>query len=516
MAIGLIVGGLASWTANDLQDSLDFQSARNVHPRLSSTSQVAIQNIRYTPLLGDQNDPSQTLNASPPSYCWGPDPAPGDGTVSELTVPDQNNPAGLQVAVWCGATFDPTSQSTRVVTVSACLTSVVPTPSSGSPLNSVQSAAVSWRGAPRGPDDRDLRRLLPLSNPTPTQVKCSTPPQGSCGTGMTINSSTIGVANPTVTSLSSTQGLVTGDTTLTVTGSGFVAGSTTVNFVATNATTNIVLAGIDPTVAAGSTTSLSVTIPPTTTQTLFSVIVSTPDGSSPAGSQATYTYQPVVPTITGITTSSGVATGSAAGGTSLTISGTGFMTNIAGDSTTVNFVNTADPGATCPSSNCLEAPYVIVNQYVNGVQTVTATTPQIITGTTYYVTVFTQPGGTSAESTANEFTFQALYPIPDSINPATGPAAGGRGSSTSQSWVSLAVQRQRTRSPTFGIGGTLNISAANISVSSGGDVSYHDDAGCHRDDITSRSPRHGTARSMPAVLVELRSTPINYRNPPGR
>ncbi len=111
--------------------------------RLSSTSQVAIQNIRYTPLLGDQNDPSQTLNASPPSYCWGPDPAPGDGTVSELTVPDQNNPAGLQVAVWCSTAFDPTSQSTRVVTVSACLTSVVPTPSSGSPLNSVQSAAVS-------------------------------------------------------------------------------------------------------------------------------------------------------------------------------------------------------------------------------------------------------------------------------------------------------------------------------------------------------------------------------------
>ena len=102
---------------------------------------------------------------------------------------------------------------------------------------------------------------------------------------MTINSSTIGAANPTVTSLSSTQGLVTGGATLTVTGIRFRGWtSTTVNFVATNATTNIVLAGIDPTVAAGSTTSLSVTIPPTTTQTSFYVIVSTPDGSSPAGS----------------------------------------------------------------------------------------------------------------------------------------------------------------------------------------------------------------------------------------
>jgi len=284
---------------------------------------------------------------------------------------------------------------------------------------------------------------------------------------MTINSSTIGVANPTVATLSSTQGLVTGGGTLTVTGTGFVANATTVNFVATNATTNIVLAGINPTVAAGSTTSLSVTIPPTTTQTSFYVIVSTPDGSSPAGPQATYTYQPVVPTVTGITTSSGVATGSAAGGTSLTITGTGFMSSIAGDSTTVNFVNTADPAAMCPSANCLEAPYVTVNQYVGGVQTMTATTPVITTGTTYYVTVSTEPGGTSAESAANEFTFTALYPIPGSINPATGPPAGGTPVTlTGLGFVSGATTIQLV--PTSGVGTTLNISAANISVSSGG------------------------------------------------
>ena len=169
----------------------------------------------------------------------------------------------------------------------------------------------------------------------------------------------------------------------------------------------------------------------------------------------------MIPTVTGITTSSGVATGSAAGGTSLTISGTGFMSSVAGDSTTVNFVDTANP------TIVLTAPYVTVNQYVNGVQTMTATTPVITTGTTYYVTVVTAPGGTSAESTANEFTFQALYPIPGSVNPATGPAAGGTSVTvTGLGFVSGATTIQLV--PTSGFGTTLNISAANVSVSSGG------------------------------------------------
>src|SRR5271165_5564156 len=51
VAVGLIVGGLASWTSNDLKNALNFQSARNAQYALSSASQLAIQNIRYTPLL---------------------------------------------------------------------------------------------------------------------------------------------------------------------------------------------------------------------------------------------------------------------------------------------------------------------------------------------------------------------------------------------------------------------------------------------------------------------------------
>ena len=76
LVIGLIVGGLASWTANNLKNSLNFQQARSAQYALSSATQVAISNIRYTPLLNS----NQTLNASPPSYCW------GTSAPSEMTI----------------------------------------------------------------------------------------------------------------------------------------------------------------------------------------------------------------------------------------------------------------------------------------------------------------------------------------------------------------------------------------------------------------------------------------------
>ena len=108
VVVGLIVGAMASWTANSLSNSLNFQRDRAAQYALSSASQVAIQNIRYTPLLG----PNQTLNASPPSYCW------GTSSPSQLTFGTNT------VDVWCSTVWNPTSASTRVVTVSACLTSV--------------------------------------------------------------------------------------------------------------------------------------------------------------------------------------------------------------------------------------------------------------------------------------------------------------------------------------------------------------------------------------------------------
>jgi len=441
VVIGLIVGGLASWTSNDLSNSLRFQQDRSAQYALSSTTQVAIQNIRYAPLLGSK----QTLNASPPSYCWGPTPAAGTGTVSELTV------LNYQVAVWCSTVWTPTSASTRVVTVSACLTSVVPTPVSGSSLASVQAAALQCAGSP------GLQTLVTFddystANPSVNPGVCIPPPNGTCGQGMTVNSSTIGTLNPTVTSLSTNVGPLTGGTTVNVTGTGFVTGAT-VNFIATNLSSNIVFPGVGITV--NSSTSLSVTTPPATTVTTYYVIVSTTYGSSQAGPQAQFTYQPVIPTVTAITTASGGTSGSAAGGTSITISGTGFLSPVAGDNTKVNFIDTAN------NSIVLQAPYLTVNGYVNGVQTITATTPGIVQDTTYYVTVTTFPaGGTSA--TGPIFTFVPLTPVVASVS----PTSGGANTSitvTGIGFVSGGTTVQLI--PQSGNGSTLNATSVTVSSS---------------------------------------------------
>jgi hypothetical protein len=102
------------------------------------------------------------------------------------------------------------------------------------------------------------------------------------------------------------------------------------------------------------------------------------------------------PRVTNISASQGPA----AGGTSLTITGTGFT-----NASTVNFGGT---------------PFASIA--VNGDTSITLTTPPSTAGTDH-VTV-TGPGGTSAQSPAFEFTFVAT-PSVTNLNPNSGPVAGG-------------------------------------------------------------------------------------------
>jgi len=102
--VGMVVGSLATWATNDLKNTTQFASARTLQYAVSSTMNNAIENIRYTPLLGA----GQTLSASPPAACW------GTGSTSELTV---NN---VNVAVWCSTAWNASSAQTRTVTFTAC------------------------------------------------------------------------------------------------------------------------------------------------------------------------------------------------------------------------------------------------------------------------------------------------------------------------------------------------------------------------------------------------------------
>ena len=428
--IGLIVGGLASWTSNNLSNAVVFQNARSSEFALNSATQLAIQNIRYVPLIVPNTlGTDGTLNASPPEYCWGS----GPGSELPSTVPTIK---GDTVAVWCSTRWFPASSTTRKVTISACL--IPSTVTIGiSNWASLASSCAANPGLQTEVSFDDYQSNLPTSSP------CTS----TCGSGMTINSSSTGPTDPTVTALSPASGPVTGGTSLTITGSGFVNGSTTVYFVDPVASDNLVTTVAPNNVTFNSATSISVTTPGvTTTSAHYYVVVSTPNGNSLDGPQ--FAYQPVVPTVSGVTPN----TGSANGGTAVTINGTGFLANGNGDLTTVTFTDTTN------SANTVTAPDLSVN---SSGTVITATAPPITSGTTYYVTVTTIPGGTSTQGASFEFTFQPYYPVADSIT----PTSGGNATAVTVTGLGfLSGGTTVTLIPAGGNGSTLTLT--NVSVSS--------------------------------------------------
>jgi hypothetical protein len=109
VSISLIVGSLANWIMNDLNNTTNFNNTSSLDYAVTGTMEVAIQSIRYTPLLP----------ASPPQKVWttlGPCWTPG--SVSELTGANAIN--GISVAVWCTTYPNYSTAQTRTVTFYAC------------------------------------------------------------------------------------------------------------------------------------------------------------------------------------------------------------------------------------------------------------------------------------------------------------------------------------------------------------------------------------------------------------
>ena len=187
-------------------------------------------------------------------------------------------------------------------------------------------------------------------------------------------------AVPAVTGVGPTAGPLAGNTTVTVTGTGFT-GATAVDFGIT--------AGTDVTVV--NDNSITV-VSPAGTGTV-DVTVTTPGGTSPTNQPAdqfTYDAAPVVSSIS-------PAFGPAAGGKSVTVTGTGFT-----GATAVEF-------GTVPGTSFV----------VNSDTSITVTAPA---GTSPVdVTVIT-PGGTSTTSAADVFTYG---PTVTGLSPANGPFGGG-------------------------------------------------------------------------------------------
>jgi hypothetical protein len=191
------------------------------------------------------------------------------------------------------------------------------------------------------------------------------------------------VAPPSVTSVSPASGPASGGTTVTLTGTGFVSGATVrVNGVAASGVTFL------------SSTQVRATTPASSAGT-YAVQVTNPNGQSGTLNSA-YTYV-AAPAVASLTPNSGPT----AGGTTVTVNGTAFVSGA-----TVRIGGVAATGVTFLSATQLR---VVTPAGTAGAQTVQVTNPD------------TQSG-----SRAGGFTYTTpASPTLTAVAPSSGPAAGG-------------------------------------------------------------------------------------------
>ncbi len=198
-----------------------------------------------------------------------------------------------------------------------------------------------------------------------------------------LNSSSSNPA-PTVSAISPTTGAASGGTAVTITGTGFLAGAT-VSLGGTAATgVNVV-----------SSTSITATTP-THSAGAVNVVVTNSDSQTGTLTKG-YTYSNPAPNVTSIAPNSGPASG----GTSVTITGTGFLSGA-----TVTVGGTAATGINVVSST-----------------SITATTAAHAPGA---ASVVVTNSDAQSATLSNAYTYVAA-PAVASVAPGTGPTNGGTG-----------------------------------------------------------------------------------------
>ena len=230
-------------------------------------------------------------------------------------------------------------------------------------------------------------------NALPTEIVASSP-AGVAGTIDVTVTTTAGtsavssadrfqyMATPAVTSIRPVSGPAAGGTAVTITGSGF-AGATQVVFGTTRAAY----------IQVNSNTQITAISPPGAVGTV-DIRVVTPGGTSAVSSADQFTY-PAAPALAGVSP----AAGPLAGGTTVTITGTGLT------------------GATRVDFGTTPATHIIIDSATQ----ITATSPA--GSGAVDVTVVT-PRGTSAVSPADRFLYMAA-PAVTGVSPAVGRSAGG-------------------------------------------------------------------------------------------
>jgi IPT/TIG domain len=402
VVVSVIVVSLLSWLGTSLTATANIGQQRSLEAAATNAVNLAIQNTRTT-------FASQLVNSTP-TYCW----YNSGGTGQQ---PQADPSSNVDVDVWCSMFWQPSSTNTRQITYSACLSTVSAAQCGATPL--IQ-AVVTF-------DDY----TTPVVAPAPTPVPCNV--TGLCGQGMTLNSWQWEPTVPAVSSISPTTSSIAGGATLTVTGTGFVPGSS-VNFVQESnnvpSSANVVIPAQPATCVTvlpnNTCTQLTVTTPAVTSGTDYFVTVSTPGGTSPYVNTVGTTdlddlqYTTFQPTITGISgpnMTGNTPQGSVGGGSTITLTGTGFF----------NATNFAAQVSFWSGNTSFQATNVVVNSETS----LTATSPAVTSTGTWYVVVSTIGG--SSSGTGFNFLYGAQVPLV--IN--TTPTTGGPSSKPAVSSVSI-------------------------------------------------------------------------------
>jgi hypothetical protein len=297
----------------------------------------------------------------------------GPNTISAIAPPHASGTVFVRVTTTGGITPDTASAQYTYSGALPIVSSVSPNngPTSGGTIVTITgvgflgATAVTFGGTPSTftvNSDTQITAVAP-AHAAGTFFVQVTAPAGTSGqvTSAQFSYTTTG---PVITGLTPPSGSTAGGNTVIITGTGFTG------------TTQVTFDGTPAAFVLQSSTSISATAPAHAAGTVF-VRVVTPAGTSSGtvASQYTYTGGPVV---------SGVspASGPTAGGTIVTITGTGFA-----GATSVRFGGTA-------------AAFTVVSS-----TQITATAPAHSAGT-FFVTV-TTAAGTSGEVTAARFTFVA-------------------------------------------------------------------------------------------------------------
>ena len=189
---------------------------------------------------------------------------------------------------------------------------------------------------------------------------------------------------PTLTAISPAIGPMAGGTTVTLTGTGFYPGAT------------VTIGGVAATVGTVTTTSIVATTG-SASAGAATVTVTNLDGQS-ASLASGFTYL-APPTLTGLSPASGPDTG----GTTVTLTGTGFVAGA-----TVQFGSTLGTSVTVSSATSL-----------------TVVSPNVSPFTGLVTVTLTNPDGQAA-SLVNGWTWLGPAPAPTVVSPVAGPNTGGQ------------------------------------------------------------------------------------------